>query len=227
MGQGGSVKAQVFAELAAIGRAVGNPVRLELLDFLAQGECTVERLAEKCGQKIGNVSQHLRALARAGLVNTRRDGVFIYYSAHPASGALFDALGAAAAACSPVVQTALRTYYAAPEQSVRKSSRELVAEVQRRTVLLLDVRPAEEYSAGHIAHAINVPLADLKTHIKRLPKNVEIVAYCRGPFCVLSVEAVRALREAGFRASRLAEGYPQWKARRLPSEVGADGVLAP
>ncbi len=225
MGQGGSIKAQVFEELSRIGRAVGNPVRLELLDFLAQGECTVERLAEKCGQKIGNVSQHLRALARAGLVQTRRDGVFIYYSAHPASGALFDALGAAAAACSPVVQTALRTYYEAPEQTVRKSARELLAAVKGRKALLLDVRPRDEYAAGHIAHAINVPLAELKTHLKELPKNAEIVAYCRGPFCVLSVEAVRVLSSAGFRASRLAEGYPQWKARRLPAEVGAKGLV--
>jgi rhodanese-related sulfurtransferase/DNA-binding transcriptional ArsR family regulator len=225
MGQAGSVKAQVFEELSRIGRAVGNPVRLELLDFLAQGECTVERLAEKCGQKIGNVSQHLRALARAGLVQTRRDGVFIYYSAHPASGALFDALGAAAAACSPVVQTALRTYYEAPEQTVRKSARELLAAVKSRKALVLDVRPRDEFAAGHIAHAINVPLAELKAHLKELPKNTEIVAYCRGPFCVLSVEAVRVLCGAGFRASRLAEGYPQWKARRLPAEVGAKGLV--
>lgn len=214
------VKRQLLTAFAAIGQALGHPVRLELLDYLAQGECTVEKLAARCDQKIGNVSQHLRVLARAGLVTTRREGTFIYYSAAPAAGPLFDSLGRAAAATLPAAQAVLRSYFETPDQMVRQAARDLVTAVERREVLLLDVRPPDEFAAGHIAGAVNIPLSELQSRLKRLSKRREIVAYCRGPYCVLAVEAVRALRAAGYRASRLSEGFPQWKARRWPSAAG-------
>jgi rhodanese-related sulfurtransferase len=216
-----SIKQRMFEEFAHIGQALASPVRLELLDYLAQSECTVDRLAEKCGHKVGNTSQHLRVLARAGLVATRREGTFVYYRAAPTAGVLFDALGDAAASVLPAVRAAIQSYYEAPDQLVRRPARDLVAAVKNRDVILLDVRPPDEYAAGHIAGAINIPLAELKTRLKNLPKKQEIVAYCRGPFCVLAVEAVSALRAAGLRASRLSEGFPQWRARGWPSEASA------
>ncbi len=211
-----ATKKQLFAEFGHIAKAVSNPVRLEMLDFLAQGECTVEFLAEKCGQKIGNISQHLRLLAQTGLVTQRREGTFIHYRGTTTAERLIESLASAAAEVSPQVQEITRSYFHAKDDLFKKSNAQLLNEVKRGDVMLIDVRPSDEFANGHIAGARSLPLKDLLAEIKKLPKDKEIVAYCRGPWCVLAVEAVQLLQKNGRSASRLEDGFPQWRAKKLP-----------
>lgn len=211
-----SVKKTLFAEFSLIAKATANPVRLEILDYLAQGECTVEFLAQKCGQKIGNISQHLRLLAQTGLVTQRREGTFIHYQGTKAAIKLVEHLAAAAAEVSPRVQEITRSYFHAKGDLCKKSNAEVMAAIKRGEIVLIDVRPTDEFENGHIAGARSVPLKNLLAEIKSLPKNAEIVAYCRGPWCVLAVEAVQLLKKKGVSASRLEDGFPQWRAKKLP-----------
>lgn len=211
-----SIKRDLFEEFSQLGKAISNPVRLEILDYLAQGECSVEFLAQKCGQKLGNVSQHLRLLSSVGLVTQRREGTFIYYRGTQAAERLVESLGRAAAEASPKVQEITRSYFHAREDLCRKNNMEIVAAVKKGEVLLIDVRPPDEFGHGHIAGAQSVPLKTLVTELKKLPRDKEIVAYCRGPWCVLAVEAVQLMKKNGLHASRLEDGFPQWRAKKLP-----------
>lgn len=214
-----SKKQELLAEFSRIAKAVASPVRLEILDYLAQGECSVEFLAEKCGQKTGNISQHLRLLLSTGLVSQRREGTFIYYRSTAAAESLVESLGRAASEVLPKVQQLARTYFQAKSELCRKEGRELLADVERGEILLIDVRPADEYAQGHIAGARSVPLKKLVTELGNLPRGKEIVAYCRGPWCVLAVEAVAVLKKNGLNASRLEDGFPQWRAKKLPVAI--------
>jgi len=210
------IKKQLFREFSLIAKAVSNPVRLEILDFLAQGECTVELLAQKCGQKIGNISQHLRLLAQAGFVTQRREGTFIHYRGTATTEKLVEHLASAAVETSPRVQEIIRSYFHRDGGLFKKPNAQLVAEVKRGEILLIDVRPPDEFQSGHITGARSVPLKNLLAEIKTLPKGKDIVAYCRGPWCVLAVEAVQLLKKNGHKASRLEVGFPQWRAKKLP-----------
>lgn len=211
-----SKKQELLTEFSRIAKAVASPVRLEILDYLAQGECSVEFLAEKCGQKTGNISQHLRLLLAAGLVTQRREGTFIHYRSTAAAERLVESLGRTASEVSPKVQQLARTYFHAKDELCKKEHPELLADVERGEILLIDVRPADEYAQGHIAGARSVPLKKLVAELGKLPRDKEIVAYCRGPWCVLAVEAVDILRKKGYRALRMEDGFPQWRARSLP-----------
>jgi len=214
---GSSIKKELFEEFSDIARATASPVRLEILDYLAQGECTVEFLAEKCGQKLGNVSQHLRLLLKRGLVKQRREGTFVHYRSTAAAGRLLECLASVAADTSPRVQEIRRSFFHSREDLFKKSDKEVLDAVERGEIVLIDVRPADEFKHGHIAGARSVPLKDLVAEMNSLPGDREIVAYCRGPWCVLAVEAVELLRRKGFRASRLEDGFPQWQSRELPT----------
>lgn len=211
-----SIKKELFEEFSLIAKAVSSSVRIEILDYLAQGECTVEFLAQKCGQKIGNISQHLRLLAQVGLVTQRRQGTFIHYRGTATAEKLIESLTSAAAEASPKVQEITRSYFHAKDDLFKKPNSQLITEVKRGEILLIDVRPPDEFENGHIAGARSVPLKSLLAEIKSLPKDKEVVAYCRGPWCVLAVEAVQLLKKNGLNASRLEDGFPQWRAKKLP-----------
>jgi rhodanese-related sulfurtransferase len=215
-----SIKKALFAEFSVVAKAVANPVRLEMLDYLAQRECSVEFLAEKCGQKIGNVSQHLRSMAAAGLVMSRREGTYIYYRQTEAAQNLVEALSAAAVSTSPAVAEIVRSYFESKSTLTRRDANQVISAVRKREIVLIDVRPRDEYEAAHIEGARSIPLKELEAQLSQLPKNTEVVAYCRGPFCVLSVEAVALLEKKGYKATRLADGLPQWRKKGLPVSSG-------
>ena len=210
-----------FAE-AARGLASGR--RAEIADLLAQGERPVEQVAAEIGQSIANTSHHLRAMARAGLVTTRRDGTRIFYAlASENVAVLWSALRQVAAKHVAGLQ-ALADAYLGSRDGIEAIGRdELAARLARGEVLVLDVRPAAEYTAGHIAGARSVPVTELRRHLRALPQDAEVVAYCRGPYCVYADEAVRELTRHGYRARRLADGYPEWKRAGLPVTAGKAG----
>lgn len=210
-------KRALYAQFAAIAKALGHEHRLELLELIAQGERTVESLAERCGITIANASQHLQHLRRAGLVSARRDGKFVLYALAD------DSVLAAIAAVHRVaernvaeVNRILRSYFMQRDELEPVTRAELQDRMKKGLVTLLDVRPEDEFRLGHLPGAVNVPLSKLKTWLARAGKKAEIVAYCRGPYCVMSFEAVAELRAKGFKARRLEDGYPEWKAAGLP-----------
>lgn len=209
---------QVFARTA---KAVANPKRLEVLELLAQGERTVESLTAATGMKMTNTSAHLQVLARSRLVETRKEGTKVFYRVAgdevPAFvGALRDLARSRAAEVDQVV----RDYFLARDALEPVGSGELMERVGSGDVVILDVRPVREYLAGHIAGALSMPLDQLEQAVSRLSKRKEVVAYCRGPYCILAPQAVERLRAAGFRARRLAEGLPEWRLAGLPVVVG-------
>lgn len=217
-----SAKQTLFEHFGRVAKAAASPARLQLLDLLAQGQKPVETLAVQAGLTIGNTSAHLRTLRNAALVARRREGSHVYYRlADPAVHDLLRALQRVAERQLSEVREIVRDYFAAPEGLEPVSAAELASRLAGGDVMVLDVRPEDEYAAGHIPGAVSMPLAALRRHLKTLPKNAEVVAYCRGPYCVLAVEAVEVLRRRGFRARRLAEGMPDWTGRGLPVEVGA------
>jgi len=212
----------MFDELAEIARTLGNGHRLMLLEHVAQGERSVERLAELAGLSIANASQHLQHLKRASFVQTRRDGKQVLYR-----------LGA-----GPIMPllTALREYAEHNRAQIRElladnfgqhgaleavSREDLLSRMQEASVTLLDVRPTDEFEQGHLPGAINIPVEELERRLAELPLDREIVAYCRGPYCVLSVNAVVALGQKGYRVRRLETGFGDWKAAGLKVESGA------
>ena len=210
-------KRALFAQFAAIAKALGHEHRLELLELIAQGERTVESLAERCGITIANTSQHLQHLRRAGLVSARRDGKFVLYALAD------DSVLAAIAAVHRVaernvaeVNRILRSYFLQRDELEPVTRAELRDRMKKGLVTILDVRPEDEFGLGHLPGAVNVPLSKLKSWLLRAGKDVEIVAYCRGPYCVMSFEAVAELRAKGFKARRLEDGFPEWKAAGLP-----------
>jgi rhodanese-related sulfurtransferase len=213
-----------FAEVA---KAMANGRRAELIDVLAQGERHVDDLAGEIGQSVANTSFHLRALATAGLVTTRRDGTRIYYRlASDRVGDLWAAMRDVAAAHHGEIDALARAYLGRREQLDEISRDELAARLDRGEVIVVDVRPSAEYDAGHIAGARSIPAKRLARELATLPDNVEIVAYCRGPYCVFADDAVRLLKRNGRTARRLEDGFPEWRDARLPIEAVANEATA-
>ena len=203
-------KDALFEAIALMGKGFASPVRLELLDLLAQAPRTVQELARASGQSIANTSQHLQGLQAAGLLSRRREGTSVRYAlAGEDVLALWLALRAASAARLAEVERAAREYLGEEVESVGRA--ELLARLRRGEVVLIDVRPSEEYDAGHIEGARSVPIDELERRLGELPADREVIAYCRGPFCAYAHEAVRKLVGAGRRARRLEEGWPEWK----------------
>ena len=213
----GEFKKQLFEQFARVGKVLGSAHRLELLELLAQRECTVEDLARLTNLPMANVSQHLQQLRRAALVSTRKDGLYVHYRlASPAVSALLSAVQAIAESHLSDVDKLVRTYLLSKDDLEPVSRQELLARARKGLVTVLDVRPVEEYAAGHLVGAINVQLKELAKRLPEFKRNREIVAYCRGPFCVLAYEAVAQLRARGFKARRLEGGFPEWKNAALP-----------
>lgn len=214
-------KRELFEQLASMARAFGSPARLELIDYLAQAERTVEDLSRVAGLSVANTSKHLQQLKAAGLVEARRDGKHIWYRL--ADDRVLDAVGSLqelAREHLEEVQALVASYLERRDGLEPVPARELLERSRDGLVTVIDVRPPEEYAHGHIAGAINVPLQRLSREIGQIPPEREVVAYCRGPWCVLSFEAVARLRKAGLRARRLDGGLPEWRHSGLPVETG-------
>ncbi len=210
----------MFEQFAAVARALGHPYRLQLLQLLGQGETAVEVLAQRAGMTVGNASQHLQRLRRGGLVVARKDGQRVLYRL--ADGAVLELLGALRTIAErnlAEVGQLIQTYFRGRDSLEPLSRTELLRRIRDQQVTVLDVRSPQEFASGHLPRAINVPLPDLKRRLKELPSSQEIVAYCRGPYCLFSYEAVAELRKHGYQALRLEDGYPEWKAAGLPIEA--------
>ena len=217
-----SPKQALFAEFASIARALGHAHRLELLEQLAQGERSVEILAQKTGLSIANASQHLQQMRRAGMVGARREGKFVYYRL--ADDGVLDVLAALRRIAErnvAEVERIVRSYFDDRDSLEPVSREELAERLRAGTVTVLDVRPEDEFALGHVPGALNVPLHALEARLSELNPAQEIVAYCRSAFCVLSYEAVAALRARGFKAHRLEDGFPEWRSAELPIVVGS------
>jgi rhodanese-related sulfurtransferase/DNA-binding transcriptional ArsR family regulator len=216
-----SPKRQLNRHLAGLARTLGHEHRLELIEHLGQGEKTVELLAQRTGIAFANVSQHLQQMRRAGLVAARRDGKSVYYRL--ADGPVIAAVSALRALAEhnlADMREAIRTYLTSVDNMVPDSTGELAGRLQDGTVILLDVRPEDEFRAGHLPGAVNIALEDLEGRLAELPVGRQIVAYCRGPYCVLSFQAASRLRASGFEARRLDNGFPEWKAAGHPVAAG-------
>ena len=212
-------KDRLYGQFALIGKAMASPARLELLELLAQGPRTVEALATESSLSIANASQHLQILRQAGLVDSQKHGLFVEYRL--AGQDVFElcrALRVVAEVRNAELERIVRDHFGDRKESEAVSIDELLKRARKADVVILDTRPAPEFAAGHIAGAISVPVEDLQQELRRLPKNKEYVAYCRGPYCVYADRAVEFLRKHGRRARRLLEGFPEWKAAGLPVE---------
>ncbi|MEO6629232.1 MAG: metalloregulator ArsR/SmtB family transcription factor [Aquihabitans sp.] len=218
-------KDALFEGFAEVAKALSSGRRAEIVDVLAQGDRSVEEVAGEIDQSVANTSHHLRALARAGLLTTRREGTRIYYAlASDRVGELWAAVRDVAEAHVAGLDKLAAAYLGDREGIEVVDRGELAARLQRGAVVVLDVRPSAEFGAGHIAGARSVPLGELRKHLKVLPPGVEVVAYCRGPYCVYADDAVRELRKRGFTASRLEDGFPEWKRAGLPIAAGDAGI---
>ena len=214
-------KDRLYDQFSRIGKALGSPARLEILDLLAQGEKTVEQLARDARLGVKNASAHLRALREARLVDTRREGPYVHYRlADEAVMRLVHELQALARQRLAEVDRIVGLYFEAPSELEGIGPEELRQRLQEGDVMVLDVRPTEEYRAGHIPGALSIPIDDLEARLAELPRRRESVAYCRGPYCVMALDAVTLLREHGFVAHRLEQGILDWRARGW--RVGTD-----
>ena len=212
-------KAAVFAAFAEIAKALGHAHRLELLELLAQGERSVEAVAERAGLSIANASQHLRLMRRAGLLASRRDGKHVLYCmSDPFVLSLIGALHRVGERNSADVRAVITDYFRGRDALEPITRKELNRRLKDGLVTVLDVRPEDEFAAGHLPRAINIPLRELSRRLREIPRNRDVVAYCRGPYCVLAFEAVAVLRERGFSIRRLEDGFPEWKASGLAVE---------
>ena len=221
MSSSGGFKSDLFAQFARIGKALSSGNRLELLEFLAQGERSVDELAKVSKLSVANTSQHLQQLRQAGLVVARKEGLKVYYRVGSDDVVrLLNALRACAERHVAEVNQLVGTYLTVKDDLEPIPRRELLERVRQGLVTVLDVRPNVEYSAGHLPGAINIPLAELEQHLDRLDPKQEVVAYCRGPHCVLAFDAVAKLRQKGLKARRLQDGFPEWKLAGLPVETG-------
>jgi rhodanese-related sulfurtransferase/DNA-binding transcriptional ArsR family regulator len=219
------VKAELFEQLARIGKALGSAYRLQLLDLLAQGERSVDVLAQLCRLSVTNASQHLQHLRRAGLVRARKEGLYVHYRLSGEGVVrLVAAMRAVGEEHVAEVDKLVKEYLNTRDEFEAVPARELLERSRKGLVTILDVRPPEEYAAGHLPGAINIPLPDVAKRAKELPANREVVAYCRGPYCLMSFEAVALLRKKGRKARRLQDGYPEWKLLGLPVEQGPPGA---
>ena len=210
----------LYDQFARVGKAVANPHRLELLDLLAQGERTVEDLAQQAALPIANASQHLQALRRAALVEVRREGPYAFYRlADDRVLRLWQAIRAVGETRLAEVDRLVATYLADRDALESIDAAGLLDRMRNDDVVVLDVRPVEEFDAGHIPGARSIPIADLEQRLQELPQDREIIAYCRGPYCVFSDEAVVLLHARGYRARRLEDGLPDWRSSGLPVET--------
>ena len=215
-------KQALFAQFADVAKAAAHPHRLGLLEQLAQGERSVEVLADRTRISIANASQHLQHMRRAGLIAGRREGKFVFY--HLADDAVLDLLASLrriAERNSAEVERVVRSYFQYRDSLEPVSRLELKDRLKAGLVTVLDLRPEDEFALGHVPGAVNIQLGELERRLADLSPDQEIVAYCRGPYCVLSYEAVAVLRARGFKARRLEDGLPEWRAAGLPVDVGA------
>src|SRR5262245_5393131 len=214
-------KNRLYAQFARVGKALASPHRLELLELLGQAERTVDSLAQELGISIASVSQHLQALRQAALVESRKQGLFVYYRlADPAIVDLCHALRTVSERRLADLDRIVRDHFGDRVGAEPVSMPELLKRSRSPGVVILDTRPSGEYEAGHIAGAISLPVDELRRRVKELPKNKEYVAYCRGPYCVYADQAVQFLQASGRRARRLLQGFPEWRAAGLPIETG-------
>lgn len=211
-----------YEQVARLGKAVSSPKRLELIEILAQGEKTVEQLAAAAAIGAKLASAHLKTLKSARLIESRRDGKHIHYRlADPQVAGLWVALREAAQARLTSLQAAMKEIVSHPEELAPVGGKQLLSQARRGEVVVIDVRPAGEYRTAHLPYARSIPLAELKARLGEIPKHKPVVAYCRGPFCLMAKEAVTLLNRRGFRAARLEQGVAEWRARGLPLANGA------
>jgi rhodanese-related sulfurtransferase/predicted transcriptional regulator len=220
-------KDALFAAFGEVAAALGSGRRAEIVDLLAQGERSVEEIAEQIGQSVANTSHHLRTLFRSGLLRSRRDGTRIYYAlSSQRVERLWAAVRAVAEEHAAGIDQLARSYLG-DRDGLEAVGRDALRErLDRGEVVVLDVRPAAEYAAGHIAGARSLPIAELQRRLRELPADREIVAYCRGPYCVYADDAVRHLHSQGYRAARLEDGFPEWRQAGLPVAAGAGSASA-
>ena len=210
-------KQALYAEFAGVAKALGHQLRLELVEQLAQGPRSVEALAAKLGLPIANTSQHLQTLRRAGLVTAEREGKFVHYRlSDDAVLTLFGALRKVAESNVAAVDRIVRGYFEDRDNMEPITRKQLSERLRDGLVTVIDVRPADEFAMGHVPGAVNVPLGDLEARLSELPRSREIVAYCRGAYCVMSFEAAALLRARGFKVRRLEDGLPEWRAAGYP-----------
>ncbi|MCI0598147.1 MAG: metalloregulator ArsR/SmtB family transcription factor [Beijerinckiaceae bacterium] len=216
-------KQAIYVSLAEVAQALGHPHRLELLEHLAQGERSVEQLSARAHLTFANTSRHLQILRRARLVETERSGKHVLYSLAGDTEvvALIKALGRVGERNIAEIDRVMADYFRARDAMEPVSREDLVSRLHNGLVTLLDVRPDDEFAVGHLPGALNIPLVELERRLDELPADREVIAYCRGPYCVLSFEAVSALRARGYLVRRLEDGYPEWKAAGLPVEAVA------
>lgn len=219
---GHAAKQRIYEQFGRIGKALASPSRLELLDLLGQGERSVDALARACELSVANASQHLQALYAARLVESRRDGQRIYYRlADPSVAALFQALRATAQKQLAEVDAVAREYLEGRDQFEPIDRSELVRRMKAGSVTVIDVRPVEEYEQAHLPGAICVPLDEVKEFARKAPRKKQVVAYCRGPYCVFALKAVAELKKRGIEAVRFEDGVQEWRAAGLPLEAGS------
>jgi len=219
-----AAKDAMFDGFAEVAKALASGRRAEIVDVLAQGERSVEEIAAEIGQSVANTSHHLRAMARVGLLSTRRDGTRIFYGlAGEGVATLWAGLREVAAAHVAGIERLTEAYLGDRDGLEAISRKELAARLRRGDVTVLDVRPEPEFRSGHIAGARSVPVSELRRNLRALPKDVEVVAYCRGPYCIYADDAVRELNRRGYRAQRLEDGFPEWKQAGLPVTAGDGG----
>jgi len=212
-------KQDLFAQFARVGKALSNGNRLELLEFLAQSERSVDTLAKLSGLSVANTSQHLQQLRQSGLVLSRKEGLKVFYRLSSDDVIeLLDTLRTVAEQHVAEIDQMVNSYLTVKDSLEPISREELISRASEDLVTVIDVRPAEEYASGHVPGAVNVPLSELESHLLDFDPEQEIVAYCRGPHCVLAFDAVARLREKGLKARRLEDGYPEWKTAGLPVE---------
>ena len=218
---GGSQKKLLFDQLARVGKALSSSSRLELLEFLAQGEKWVEALSKVSGLSVANTSQHLQHLRSAGLVESRKSGQKVFYSlSDDSTVTLLGIIRHIAENNLAEVNQLINTYLKKKDDLEPIPAEELLQRAKDGLVTVIDVRPPDEYAAGHVAGAINVPINELEGFIKGLNSGQEIVAYCRGAYCLMSFDAVESLRKQGFKAKRLEDGFPEWKKAGHPVDTG-------
>ena len=214
-------KARLYEAISRVALALGSASRLQILEFVAQGERGVDALAAMTGLSVANTSKHLQALRQAGLVSARKEGLRVYYSmAGDDVAALVSGLREVAEHRVAEVERLLRMWLAHRDEMEAVPARELLDRAKKGLVVVLDVRPYDEFAAGHLPGAVNIPIHELEKRLRELPKRKEIIAYCRGPYCLMSYDAVSLLRKKGIKARRLEAGLPEWRLAGLPVEQG-------
>ena len=212
-------KRDIFVQLARVGTALSSPLRIEFLELLAQVERSVEQLANLTGTTVANTSQHLQKLRQAGLIVGRKEGLYVFYRlAGDEVVDLLSSLSRVGEAHLAEIERIVRLYLSQKDNLEPVPAKVLLDRARKGLVTVLDVRPAEEFAAGHLPGAVNIPVRELEKRLKELPKGKEVVAYCRGPYCVMSYDAVALLRKKGLSARRLEAGLPEWRLAGLPLE---------